>query len=203
MPGYKLTYFDAAAGRGEECRLAFFVAGVPFEDMRIKPERWPALKAETPFGALPFLTVEGKGDIAQSNAILRFIGSQYGLHPTDAFEAARHEAVLGAIEDMRGRGSQVARIKDDAERKRAREELASGYLQEWAGQIERQIGEGPFLAGDTLSVADLKLFVAAGAYMRGAIEHVPADVFKAFPKLERLVNAVKNHPKVVEWYARK
>jgi len=28
-------------------------------------------------------------------------------------------------------------------------------------------------------------------------------VFGAFPKLLRLVDAVKQHPRVVEWYARK
>jgi hypothetical protein len=28
-------------------------------------------------------------------------------------------------------------------------------------------------------------------------------VFRAFPKLVRLVEAVKQHPKVVDWYARK
>lgn len=31
----KLTYFDAPASRGEECRLALHIAGVPFEDNRI------------------------------------------------------------------------------------------------------------------------------------------------------------------------
>ena len=31
----RLTYFDQAASRGEECRLALFIAGVDFEDNRI------------------------------------------------------------------------------------------------------------------------------------------------------------------------
>lgn len=202
MPAYTLTYFDAPASRGEECRLALFVAGIPFEDERLKGPQWEQRKASTPFGALPVLTIEGKGQLAQSNAILRFVGSQSGLHPTDPFEAARHEAILGAVEDLRARMSPVNRIKDPEEKKRAREELAAGFLQEWGAAIERQIGEGPFVAGARLNVVDLKLFVATGTFMRGAIDFIPADVFKAFPKLLRLVEAVKHHPKVVEWYAR-
>lgn len=203
MTAYKLTYFDIPTSRGEECRLAFFVAGVPFEDERLQTAEWAARRANSVFGALPMLTVEGKGTIAQSNAILRFIGSQNGLHPTDPFEAARHEGIMGAVEDFRGRVREVTRIKDEPERTNARQALATGYLQEWGGHIEKQLGDGPFVAGAKLSVVDLKLFVALGTFMRGAIDHVPADVFKAFPKLLRLVDAVKHHPKVVEWYARK
>lgn len=40
MPTYKYYYFDAKA-RGEIVRLIFNVAGVPFEDVRIKGEDWP------------------------------------------------------------------------------------------------------------------------------------------------------------------
>jgi hypothetical protein len=34
------------------------------------------------------------------------------------------------------------------------------------------------------------------------MDHVPADSFKPFPKLMQHHEAVKNHPKVVEWYAK-
>lgn len=201
MTNYKLTYFDFPRSRGEECRLALFAAGVPFEDERLQMPAWQARKASTPFGALPVLTVDGR-QLAQSNAILRFVGSQHGLHPSEPFEAARHEALMGAIEDMRVRMGPIMRIKDEAEKKKAREEVAAGYLQEWGAGIEHEIGNGPFLAGRNLSVADIKLFVAATAYMQGTIDYIPATVFSAFPKLTRLVEAVKNHPKVVEWYSR-
>ena len=84
MALYKLTYFDAAASRGEECRLALHVAGLSFEDERLNRDQWTVRKASTPFGALPVLTVDGR-QLAQSNAILRFIGSQHGLHPAEPF----------------------------------------------------------------------------------------------------------------------
>lgn len=201
MTVYKLTYFDAAASRGEECRLALHLAGVPFEDERLKADQWALRKASTPFGALPVLTVDGR-QLAQSNAILRFIGSQYGLHPSEPFEAALHESLMCAVEDLRTRMAPITRIKDELEKKRARQEAASGYLQEWGAAIERQIASGPYLAGAKPCVADLKLFVAVRAYEKGTIDYIPTDVFRAFPKLVRLVDAVKQHPKVADWYAR-
>src|SRR5207253_1774683 len=113
MPLYKLTYFDAATSRGEECRLALHVAGLPFEDERLTRDQWAARKASTPFGALPVLVTDGR-QLAQSNAILRFIGSQHGLHPVEPFEAALHESLMCAVEDLRTRMGPIIRIKDEA-----------------------------------------------------------------------------------------
>jgi glutathione S-transferase len=195
-----LTYFDAPTSRGEECRLALHLAGVPFTDDRIARGDWPSRRGATPFGAVPVLTVEGHPPIAQSNAILVLVGRQHGLHPRDDWDAAVHESIMGAVEDLRARTGPLARLKDEDEKRRARQELAAGYLQEWAAAIERQLGPGPFVAGEKIHVVDLKLFVVTGTFLRGAIDYIPADVFKAYPKLLRLAEAVRTHPKVVEWY---
>jgi glutathione S-transferase len=201
MPKTTLTYFDVAASRGEECRLALHLAGVPFTDERLKGAEFAPRKKSTPFGALPVLTVEGHPPLAQSNTILRLIGREHGLHPAEPWAAAREEAIMDAVEDMRHHMRPIGRIKDAEEKKRARQEAANGYLQEWAGFIERQI-EGPFVSGATPHVVDLKVFVALSAYLKGAIDDVPSDVFKVFPKLLGVHDAVAHHPKVKEWYAR-
>ena len=202
MPKVTLTYFDFPGSRGEECRLALFLGNVPFEDERIQGADWPARKAATPFGALPVLTIEGHAPIAQTNTILRMVGRHHGLHPSDQWETARQESLMEAVEDMRGKLGPMMRIKDEAEKKRAREEFASGFLPEWAAQIERQLGEGPFVGGATINVVDLKLFVAMGPFLRGNIDYIPATIFQPYPKLLRVFEAVKSHPKVLEWYAR-
>ena len=48
-PAYKLHYFDARI-RGELIRWVLSYGGQEFEDVRVKPENWPALKASTPTG---------------------------------------------------------------------------------------------------------------------------------------------------------
>jgi glutathione S-transferase len=93
----KLIYFDAPVSRGEDCRLALHVAGVDFEDVRLKREEWMAFKPTAPFGAVPVLEMLGQPPLAQSNAILVLIGRLHGLHPQDNFEAARHEAMMGFV----------------------------------------------------------------------------------------------------------
>src|SRR5207302_1952499 len=80
MTGIKLTYFDTPSSRGEECRLALHLAGVPFVDERLKVAEFVQRRADTPFGALPVLTVEGHPPLAQTNTILRLIGRRYELH---------------------------------------------------------------------------------------------------------------------------
>lgn len=200
MPKITLTYFDMTGGRGEDCRLALHIANVDFTDNRVDYKDWQKIKPTTPFGAMPVLEVEGMGALAQSNAILGYIGTQYGLLPKDEFEAAQHHALLNAAEDLRSRVSRTIGIKDEAEQKQVREELAAGYMKDWAHNVEKQI-KGPFVAGTQISVADLKLYILMNWFKKGIVKHIPASYFDEFPKLSGLFNAVANHPKVVEWYS--
>ncbi len=200
MPKPKLSYFDFPGGRGEDCRIALHIAGVEFEDDRIKGPQWSDRKSAMPFGAMPVLEVGGN-QLAQSNAILRFIGARHELHPTDDWEAARHEAVMHAVEDLRAQLTPTLSIKDEAEKKARREEVAAGYMQAWAANMEKQIGDGPFLAGDKLNVADLKLYVLVKWFAKGTLDHIPADVFDQYPRLRGLYDAVEAHPQVQAWYS--
>lgn len=201
MAKYKLTYFDMPASRGEECRMALYAAGVDFEDNRIPFEQWPALKASTPFGALPILELPDKPALAQSNAILAYVGRRYDLHPQDAWEAARHEAILVAVEELRAALVPSGQLKDPAEKKRAREELAQGALKVWGAQMEKQI-RGTFVGGERLQVADLKLFQIMHSFRRGVLDHIPGDIFREFVKLDGVYAAVERHPKIIEWRAK-
>jgi glutathione S-transferase len=198
----RLIYFDAPVSRGEECRLALHIAGVPFEDVRVKTDEWPARKPTTPFGALPILEMPGHPPLAQTNAILVLIGRRYGLHPADDFEAARHEAMMCHVEDLRANLGPTLRITDEAAKKKAREEIAASYLPTWAANAEKQIGEGPFFAGGKLHVVDLKLHLAVRWITGGKLDHIPASVFSPYPKLLRASDAVKDDARVKAWYAK-
>jgi len=199
----KLTYFNPPASRGEECRLAFHIAGVDFEDNRIPGPDWAALKPTTPFGSLPTLELPGKPTLAQSNAILVFIGRNHDLHPRDLFEAARHEAMMAHVEDLRAHVMPKLGISDPDEKMKARQALAEGYLPSWAGFVEKQLGDGPFFAGDKLHVVDIKLYIAVRWFASGGVDHVPNTVFAAFPKLTRVFESVRDDARIKAWYAAK
>lgn len=198
----KLTYFDSPSSRGEECRLALHVAGIDFEDQRIKAKDWPALKPNTPYGSMPFLELPGKEPLGQTNAILVLIGRKHGLHPADPFEAARHEAMMAHVEDLRAIIGPTTRLSDEAEKKRVREDIAANYLPRWAASAEKQIGQGPFFAGAELNVVDLKLYMIVRWLNGGILDHIPATILASYPKLHRLHDAVRDDSRIVAWYAR-
>ncbi|MCP4808532.1 MAG: glutathione S-transferase [Proteobacteria bacterium] len=191
----KLTYFDFDGSRGLECRLALNVARVEFEDDRIKRAEWLALKPTLPYGALPVLE-DGDLKLAHSSPILCYVGRKHGLHPTDLVTAARHEALMNSVEDLRnkvpGRG-----LSDD-EKKAAREAFAAGWLSQWAETVSSEV-VGPFVAGDTLHVVDLKLYTILRAYLGGMYDNISLELFEKWPKLAALHAAVDAHPAVRSW----
>ncbi|MCM2309843.1 MAG: glutathione S-transferase family protein [Steroidobacteraceae bacterium] len=197
----KLIYFDAPVSRGEECRLALHIAGVDFEDVRIKIADWPSHKARMPYGALPVLELPDGRMIAHSNAILVLIGRRYGLHPTDDVAAARHEGMMQHVEDLRGKVSPTLRM-GDAEKKAAREALVSDYLPAWGQAAERNIEHGPFFGGERIHVVDFKIYMAVRWFNGGKVDHIPATIFANYPKLTAVHDAVRDHPGVKAWCAK-
>jgi len=197
----KLIYFDAPVSRGEECRLALHLAGIDFEDVRIKSADWPAMKQQTPYGGLPVLELPGHPPLAHSNAILVMIGRRHGLHPADDFEAARHEGMMQHVEDLRGVVMPTIRM-GNAEKKAAREAMVAGYLPAWAQSAERNILGGPFFGGAKLHVVDLKLHMAVRWFIGGNVDHIPATIFAGYPKLMHVHDAVRDHSGVKSWYAK-
>lgn len=196
----KLIYFDSSASRGEECRLALCIAGVEFDDVRITHADWPSMKGQMPYGALPVLELPGHAPLAQTNAILSLIGRRHGLHPTDDFEAARHESMMQHVEDLRTVLSPTMRMAAN-EKQAAREALASGFLPAWAAATERNILATPFFAGANISVVDIKLYEIARWLGSGILDHIPATIFADYPKLAGIQEAVRNHAAVKAWYA--
>ncbi len=197
----KLTYFDAPVSRGEECRLALHLAGIDFEDERIKFADWAAMKERMPYGSLPVLELPGKPALAHSNAILVLIGRRHGLHPTDDFEAASHEGMMQHVEDLRARVSPTLRM-GDAEKKTAREALVADFLPAWARAAEKNIRGAPFFGGEKIQVVDLKIHMAVRWFTGGKVDHIPASIFADYPRLVGVHDAVRDHPGVQSWYAK-
>ena len=197
----KLYYFDAPVSRGEKCRLALHLAGIDFEDARIKFADWPTLKEQMPYGSVPVLELPGHPPLAHSNAILVLIGRRHGLHPADDFEAARHEGMMQHVEELRGAVSPTLRM-GDAEKKAAREALVAGFLPAWARAAERNITAGPFFGGEKIQVVDLKIHMAVRWFNGGKVDYIPATIFADYPRLVGVHDAVRDHPGVRSWYAK-
>ena len=61
---------------------------------------------------------------------------------------------------------------------------------------------GPFLAGEAIQVADLKLYVILRSVLGGVYDHVSPEVLAPWPELRTLYEAVDAHPAVRGWLTR-
>jgi Glutathione S-transferase, N-terminal domain len=137
MAQLKLTYFDFHGGHGEPARLALSMGGIPFEDDRVLPSEWGSRKANTPFGALPVLEVDGEV-VAQSNAINRYVGKLADLYPSDAWQAALCDEVMEAVEDI---GTKIAAtlFLPEEQKKTQRKELVEGPIPFYLTRLEQRL----------------------------------------------------------------
>ncbi|CAJ0948018.1 unnamed protein product, partial [Mesorhabditis belari] len=109
MVHYKFTYF-AVRGKGEFIRQLFALAGVEFEDDRFSlgplgravsrdMEKWGELKKTTHFGQLPVLKFDGK-ELAQANAIAKYLGAEFGFNGSNPYEAALLDSIGIHYDDL-------------------------------------------------------------------------------------------------------
>jgi glutathione S-transferase len=203
MTKLKLTYFDFHGGRGEPARLALSIGRIPFEDDRVQFSDWERRKAETPFGALPVLEVDGKV-LAQSNAINRFAGKLANLYPSDPWQAALCDETMDAIEDITNKIVATLFIPEE-EKKTQRKALVEGPIPYYLERLQRRLEAhgGRYFADDHLSIADLKVFVWIRQLKSGVLDHVPTDLpDRIAPRLVEHYERVKNEAGVKAYYSK-
>lgn len=63
-------------------------------------------------------------------------------------------------------------------------------------------GPGPFLLGETLTIADLLLGVTVQQYRSGTLDGIGPKVLETYPRLRALGDAFIAHPSIVAYHAR-
>lgn len=196
-------------GAAEQLRLALILAGIPFEDDRVKFPQWPELKPKTPYGQLPVLSIDG-GDLkSQSGAQLRYIAS---IDPTSTLYPKEKlyeiEECIGLIGDMQQswtpmlyisgkptkygypegyQNTPEGKAKVESMRKDWIAKELPVFLSNFEAKIEKNGGK--FLCGgDKPSLADCVLVPAIRNFTRGHVDFVDVDcVKKSSPKIAEYV----------------
>lgn len=199
MAKLKLTYFDVNGGRAEPIRLALFIGGIEFEDVRFSYSDFPEVRKNTPLGQVPVLEIDGQ-PITQSNALTSYAGKLAGLYPKDDFTALLCEEIMGSVEDVTSRI--VATFSLEGETlKSARAKLSEAYLVPHLQWLEKKLSSQRYIINDALSVADLKVLSHLSWLNSGKLDHIASSmVVEAAPSIQRYYESLMQHPKIAEYY---
>jgi len=192
---YKLTYFDMK-GLAEPIRMMFAVAGVDYEDIRIQREEWPQKKENYTYGQLPVLEVGGK-QLAQSNAITRFLAKKFNLSGGDEFEAAKIDELAEVLIDLRAEWRKFFMEKDEAKKEELRKSLMEVTVPKYVGKAEaiKKENGGDFLVGQSLSFVDLQF----AHFLELFVKTTSPDVMAPYPSLLKLQKTVYEVPAIAAW----
>jgi glutathione S-transferase len=217
---YILYYWSGIQGRGEFVRLALEEANADYVDLVYEPEKkgggdGAIVKfmqagdvAHPPF-APPFLKA-GRQVIGQTANILFFLGARHGLAPRE--EAGRlwvnqlqltiADLVAEAHDTHHPVGKSLYYEDQKKEAKRNAKDFRANRIPKFLGYfervIERNAGQGPWMAGSKLTYADLSMAQAI-AGLRYAFPETTRNALRSRPRLRALHDAVFARPRIARY----
>ena len=205
----KIVYFDSPFWRAEVARLALFVGGIEFKDIRVDGEEFKTIKStgamtdgtKIPFKQLPALSVNG-ACICQTGAIARFCGKLSKLYSDDILECAQIDQIIDLLTDMNVLIRPAMIEKDTLKKSNMREELSEKLLPNKIQLLEDLIsekGDKEFCVGKKISIADLGVWRVMGWLSTGVIDGISKDILAPFPHVLGVCQNIADNPKVIEW----
>lgn len=216
---YELYYWPTIQGRGEFVRLALEQAGADYADIGRDGERGmrallegleDEALAHPPF-APPYLK-DGDLVVAQTAAILLYLGPRLGLAPDDAAGRLWTHQIQLTLADLVAEAHDthhpvaVGLYYDDQKPEAARR--AEGFRREripkFLGWLEAILARNPaasgWLAGDQVTYADLSAFQVVEG-LRYAFPRAAAAALETTPKLTGLAERVRALPNIAAYLA--
>lgn len=176
-------------------RRALAYGDVPFDDERITGEEFTKRKmgGKLTFGSLPVMEIDGEM-LAESDALLRYVGKLTGLYPEDPVEAVKVDMVMDALGTMSSKSG-----ADSSEK--ARKEFVKNDIPRYTTPINDLYGksDGPYLLGEKLSIADLKVNMFVDFLKSGMLDHIPTDSLNAYEHIMAASKSVEKEPKIAAW----
>lgn len=210
---YELYYWPMIQGRGEFIRLAFEEAGVPYVD--VAREKGVAVLTKVLRGELggtrpfapPVLKV-GRVVVAQTSAILHWVGPKLGLVPKDEagrFAVHQHQLtimdlVAEAHDTHHPIGTSLYYEDQKPEAKKRAASFIADRIPKFLGYFEDVLGKRKFLVGSSLSYADTSLFQTIEG-LRYAFPKAMKKYERKIPKLLALHERVVTRPGIAKYLA--
>ena len=181
-------------------KLALLEKGLPFEEVPFYGGTTPEALAISPRGKVPVLHVE-QGFINETSIILEYLEQNYNgtpLLPSDPFERAQVLALAREIElyiELPGRACYpeafFGMTLPDAIKEKTKAELLLGVA-----ALGRHGKFSPYVAGDSLSVADLYFLFSVPLACGVAKKLFGIDLLAEMPKAKALLEFLGGNPNV-------
>jgi len=181
-------------------KLALLEKGLPFEEVPFYGNQTPEVLAVSPRGKVPVLKTE-HGFINETSVILEYIEqTQPGkaLLPEDPFQRAQVLALCREIElyiELPGRACYgqafFAVAVPDAIKEKTRAELLLGFA-----TLGRHGKFSPFVAGDSLSLADLYFLYSVSLALQVGRKLFDIDLLADMPAAKALMERLEANPNV-------
>lgn len=209
VSGKITTVYWNICGLGQSVRYALELAGVEYCDVRVHwgpgapgtPEykqawfqRKPALAEVVHFPNLPYL-LDGDVALSQSNTILKHIGRKYDLLG-DPSVAHIVDLVLDQTADFDGQSTGLSYSQGLPGLKAYCDGPLRGTLAQWA----RLLGGKPFMTGDKVTVADLKIYETLRK-LRLIEQQVGTTALAEHPPLLQFIDRVEALPAMKAYLA--
>jgi glutathione S-transferase len=220
MSTYELYYWPTIQGRGEFVRLALEEGGAKYVDVARTPRGMDAMMrwlrgdggkdtgAFRPF-APPFLK-DGKRVVAQTSAILSYLGPRLGLAPKA--EAGQFEAlgiqltIADLVAEVHETHHPIASSQYYEDQKPAAKQRSASFTAEripkFLGWLEQRLEHegGPYLFGRRVSYVDLSAFQVVRG-LSYAFPNAMAHVAPRIPRLRELADRVAARPRIARYLA--
>lgn len=181
-------------------KLALLEKGLPFEVVQVHGSQDEAFLALSPRGKVPCLQTE-QGFISETSVILDYLEDSQGgtpLLPAEPFARARVRALMREIElyiELPARACYLevffgGRV-DEAIKAKSQAELLAGVA-----TLKRHASFAPYVAGDSLSLADLYFLYSLDLACVVAKKLFGLDLLADFPQAAALFALLRQNPHV-------
>lgn len=205
-----LKYFPIS-GRAEPIRLALILGNFQYRDERIQGSEWEEKhKKQAPWGQVPVLVVDNQV-VAQSKAILRYIGKMASyngtcLYPRDALQAAKVDELMDAFDDLWILLAPTFRISDPEQKEQARQQLFSqggeaAQMLEIFDTVLSRSTNGYVVPEAGLTIADLTYFCFLNSIRSGFVVGLGPDLFNCYKHIMKHKEKMANIPEIKAYYA--
>ncbi|MFU6374549.1 glutathione S-transferase family protein [Metapseudomonas otitidis] len=181
-------------------KLALLEKGLPFEEVKVHASQEPAFLACSPRGKVPVLETE-HGFINETSAILDYLEERFPEHPLlpgDLYARAVVRALCREIELYIELPARTCHMQaffgvavPEAIREKARAELIAGFA-----TLGRHARFAPFVAGETLTLADLYFLYSVDLAYEVGRKVMGIDFLAELPAARALLQQLAQNPHV-------